>query len=429
MYIIFGIIVNFFSEAFAWKFYIYEFPREIESWPQAYTFKRLSLLPSFRENHGIGKLMDDRRGLFHTHQYTLYEVFLGRLRESKYITQNPEEADMFFIPYDIGMDASTRTEDGALVRTNCPRVPQVVKLLQNSPYFGKKGGLDHFMLTSINQPLSYYLSHDCEPFFHVCLNCTKLCIDAYPSGMFREVDRLASHNINWISIPFPSNFHWASTLNMHDLPWLTNSHSNNRIYSLSFMGTEKITATKAKKLRRAIVKECRRRNLNSDNDRDKIFDCLWVGLRSHDSNVDLSEDGTTRTLTHVYEKSKLCLMPGGDFPTRKGVLDALFRGCVPVTFQRVTAIEQWPWHWGSVRKAEEIVINMLMSEMTSDPKSAFDRLISLANDNEKIEKMRKAFQQVAFRLQYNQLGHSQQQGTQQDAVDVVLEHFRNRNTG
>jgi len=52
-------------------------------------------------------------------------------------------------------------------------------------------------------------------------------------------------------------------------------------------------------------------------------------------------------------------MPGGDFPTRKGVLDALQAGCVPITFQLVTAQRQWAWHWGSFKTAMQVNLEEL----------------------------------------------------------------------
>jgi len=63
--------------------------------------------------------------------------------------------------------------------------------------------------------------------------------------------------------------------------------------------------------------------------------------------------------THTNTHSHTCIHAhththtGGDFPTRKGFLDALLSGCIPVTFQLLAAQDQWLWHWGT----KEMAIN------------------------------------------------------------------------
>ena len=38
-------------------------------------------------------------------------------------------------------------------------------------------------------------------------------------------------------------------------------------------------------------------------------------------------------------------MPGGDTISRKGIVDAILLGCIPVLFH-TGQLAQWPWHWG-----------------------------------------------------------------------------------
>lgn len=120
------------------------------------THSRLSTNESFKDNYGAGELLNQREGRYRTHQYSLFRIFYYRLLESPYITDDPDRASLFFIPYDIGMDGSTRQSDGALVRTNCPRLDAVMSSLQSSRHFIRSGGSDHFMIHSINHMMLHF---------------------------------------------------------------------------------------------------------------------------------------------------------------------------------------------------------------------------------------------------------------------------------
>ena len=45
----------------------------------------------------------------------------------------------------------------------------------------------------------------------------------------------------------------------------------------------------------------------------------------------------------LYASSIFCLQPPGDAVSRKGVVDALLLGCIPVLFH-IGQVKQWPWH-------------------------------------------------------------------------------------
>ena len=187
-------------------FYVYDWPEDIiDCWPVNFTHKRLSVERKFKENFGMGPLRSSQDGVYHTHQYSLFAMFYQRLLESEFRTTDPKQASYFFIPYDIGMDSSTRKSDGALFQTNCPRMSTVIQYLSDSPYFGSGYGNNHFILHSINQPMQYYLNLKCREFYDFCFNCTKLSIDTYPPNLFKSLSDWPSMTNRWVSIPFPAN--------------------------------------------------------------------------------------------------------------------------------------------------------------------------------------------------------------------------------
>jgi hypothetical protein len=450
-------------------FYIYSWSESItNSFPDAYTHRRQHITEEFARNYGVGPLVDAAQGLYHTHQYSLFSTVLARLEESPYRTLDPAQASLFFIPYDVGMDATARKRDGALLKTGCPRSLEVIPLLHNSPYFAKYDGADHFLLHSINQPMLFFMPERCRQIYELCLKCTKLCIDTYNPQLFRELRVYPEMSTNWVSVPFPSNHHYSHTSQaVLEAPVAESDHT--RWYDLVYVGTDHVSAKHNKLLRGILRRQCMRAtdpvffaNSNSSGGQAEVeygakakSSACWLGtLGSHASETPhlfaarqkkedpkISEANTEGTGaaaekgkgsktagTSPYCHGRLCLMPGGDFPTRKAVLDAILCGCVPVTFQRVTAQEQWPWHWvaksgKSMADAATIYVNR--EEFIQHPTEQFASLLLLARNASFLAKKRLALQEIRSQMQYR-LPHGYPAGdttAKRDAVDVILDNL------
>jgi len=394
-------------------FYIYDWNSSIVNrWPDKDSHHRLSIPAVYRANDGIGPVVDAAQGRYMTHQYSLFRTFHARLRESPLRTLDPSKASLFFIPYDLGMDSSTRQSDGALVRTNCPKKAEVVSLLGASPWFERLRGADHFILHTINQMMVHYSNFDgCMDLYDFCFNCTKLGIDAYGPELYVEIARRPYMQRRWVSVPFPSDFH-ASALATQPL-WRATTASVKRPVLLAFVGSDQVTANKQKTLRRAIIDACR-----------KMSDpqaCVIVELETHESHAMLSSSSSSSSSApnNIYARSRLCLMPGGDFPTRKGFFDALLSGCVPVIFQPASALTQWPWHWaaaGGKGQAEACTVYMPWKAFLEKPQKSLDDLVEIAQDDALLASKRACIARVAPVMQYRVPGHK----GPQDAVDVAL---------
>jgi len=475
-------------------FYIYSWSESItNSFPDAYTHRRQHITKEFAQNHGVGPVVDARQGLYHTHQYSLFTTVLARLEESLYRTLDPGKASLFFIPYDVGMDATARQSDGALIKTGCPRSQQVLALLDSSPYFAKHGGADHFILHSINQPMLFFMPEQCRRIYETCLKCTKLCIDTYDPQMYRELRVYPEMSTNWVSVPFPSNHHYSS-ISQAALESPIADTEPVRWYDLVYIGTDHVSAKHNKLLRGILRRQCMRatdpvfftssRSSSSAPDsnsaagekaqgselaaqgmyrrKDQRSAC-WLGmLGSHASETPhlfatgykKGEIDSTSTATETETKAgagagagagadagkenmgsmnpychgRLCLMPGGDFPTRKAVLDAMLCGCVPVTFQRTTAQEQWPWHWVSKTGkslADKATIFINREDFIKNPADQFATLLRLARNVAFMDDKRLALQEIRSQMQYR-LPNSYPRGdttAKKDAVDVILENL------
>lgn len=434
-------------------FYIYPWPEEVVNrWPRAHTHFRQAIPAVYAQNGGLGPLVDRASGRYHTHQYSLFRTFLRRLGDSPRRTLDPDRASLFFVPYDFGMDASARQSDGALCRTNCPTLPQASALLRASPLFARRQGSDHFLLHSINQMMAHYATLSCLRglYEHLCFNCTKLSIDVYPPEMYPVIKQHAFLRHRWFSVPFPSDFHLGADTTAPLWRWGHSKDSaaergavsveygargGTRPVLVAYLGTEKVTAARQTELRTAIRAECgRRQQQRRGHAATGVRECVTAALPTHESHALLNaSQGQDISL---YARSRLCLMPGGDFPTRKGFFDALLSGCVPVIFQESAGISQWAWHWlprddvatdadaAQVQRAASAVasactILVPRQAFVLDSKKSLDELVAMALDPALLAEKRRCLDNVAVRMQYSAPGSL----SGPDAVDVVLERL------
>ena len=120
-------------------------------------------------------------------------------------------------------------------------------------------------------------------------------------------------------------------------------------------------------------------------------------------------------------------MPGGDFPTRKGFLDSLLSGCIPVTFQLYSAQKQWLWHWTSVETALDCSIYIPRKTVFANVHKVFDMLLHMSKNISLLTHKRKCIEHIGDRMQYNMpYGFDEYKGVSDDvysydAIDVIVD--------
>ena len=104
-------------------------------------------------------------------------------------------------------------------------------------------------------------------------------------------------------------------------------------------------------------------------------------------------------IAKLYWGSTYCVMPPGDTITRKGIVDAMLLGCIPVLLH-VGQAWQWPWHWGGwVTNATVLLMNF---SRPGEPSLARDLVPLLrAIPAERVEAMQRTIARHAHRLQYS----------------------------
>jgi len=82
---------------------------------------------------------------------------------------------------------------------------------------------------------------------------------------------------------------------------------------------------------------------------NRSHDCIFVDVGDFRSGSDTHKATSTHVVVSTMLKSKFCLQPEGDTPSRKSLIDAVTLGCIPVLMTKRQQ-KLWPWHvnWDNV---------------------------------------------------------------------------------
>ena len=127
-----------------------------------------------------------------------------------------------------------------------------------------------------------------------------------------------------------------------------------------------------------------------------------------------------RVAQHYWDAT-FCLQPGGDTITRKGIVDAILLGCIPVLFHQGQGA-QWGWHWGGWFETATLTLNQ--SAVRHGQLNVIDELAAIPTA--KVLAMRRAIRKHAHRMQYSAvdtaaLPSGLRGWASPDAFEVILE--------
>lgn len=139
----------------------------------------------------------------------------------------------------------------------------------------------------------------------------------------------------YLTIPYPTQFHARSDASIAD--HLSSITSVSRPYLVAYFAS---SHGRQKELRAILHQACQ-----ESHDRCIRIDFAEGGCdprhqsgrcTNETQGFDASETNIFERILRGYLKSEFCLMPGGDTPTRQGLMDALLVGCIPVVFATCT---------------------------------------------------------------------------------------------
>jgi len=118
------------------------------------------------------------------------------------------------------------------------------------------------------------------------------------------------------------------------------------------------------------------------------------------------------SLANAMLSATFCLHPAGDSPSRKGIIDSVLLGCIPVLFSK-PQLKLWPWHWDA-KNASVYLDGATALEGGLDILSALEDL-----PKSRVDELRRAGRVVAYQMQYN----TRDVAGRRDAFDIIMEHL------
>ncbi|KAH7278087.1 hypothetical protein KP509_38G023700 [Ceratopteris richardii] len=328
-------------------------------------------------------------GWYRTGQFMLEVVFHHRLLHYECLTQDPETADAFFLPYYTGIDALRFLYRSAKSKPKERHGSELVKWLQRDAVakkaWKKLNGRDHFLV----------------------MGRTAWDFDGNGEGEwgtgivhmpeYKNMTTLLVEREPWLSnqyaIPYPTSFHPSSESEL--TKWIRKVRSEARTKLFTFVGSVRPKLMK-NGIRDALMEQC------SLSRNCELLDCKRLRC-SHNP----------QPIIDTFLHSQFCLQPRGDSPTRRSLFDSIIAGCIPVLFHNDTAYSQYKWHLPAETQHWSVYINE--DEIRG---GAQVEAFLLQYTQETIEKMRDAVIDMIPRTLY--AGFSATEESHLDAVDVSV---------
>jgi hypothetical protein len=377
------------------KFYIYDEDDWKHIGVAGFSAQSEDEIVDMTQNRGAGTLLNMTDGSYHTDQYQLYALHYHRWIKDPRRTFNPADATTFIIPYDLATDSAyyrhcaKNKEHKCFDFRKCPLAPRVEELLRKSPWYQRHEGKDHLLVVGMNYAMDHYIMKPkCKSLLlNVCSNCTKIAIDDYSYLHSGDIG-IREKGDYWHAVPFPSNFHW-SRFTPRPFPW---ERADNRSILVSYVGSTQSYYNPARRLRGSLVHFC------SLHRGDCVHSAYGEG-GGRSVFRDLSK--SRHNPLEISAKSVFCFQPIGDLMTRKGLFDSLLQGCIPVTFDDLTASVMYTWHW-SEEFWRAISVELPFHGVAHRYVDPVDHLRKLMTENkEVVEKKQKMIRDHVFELQYS----------------------------
>jgi len=352
------------------RYFLYDLPREFDDEPET------------RQENFMGQ-MDTTLGLGHfyptsrknTHSYA--SLVTHRLSHSNCTTKNAEEADVFMIP------VLTKDKFSKDWKKSCSK----------------------FKLDNFAQSLTHLTSETAGR--HVILHnhgaWDQGCKGWWqnPSEELKGISRFTYEDRGITplkaTIPYSSQIHY--TANGGEVPWKA---SHERKTLATFVGSLRGFG----------------HTPESHGDRAQVIQSCSM----HKDNCEMYESSSSKRTFDIdrvfslYSGSEFCFQPPGDSFTRKGIVDSLLVGCIPVLFEP-EQVAIWPWHWNSWRSTSMVFIHQ---NAHADPVAELLKI-----PLKKRDEMRASIAKNAHVMQY---AKDQGPADQPDAFDIIAQHVRRGET-
>ena len=341
---------------------------------------------------------------FHaTWQFSLDIIIHHKLMFSPYRTLNPEEADVFFIPfYEASHCFCKNTHNTSFNGLILEKALE--KEIMHWPYY--RQGKPH--LLAIGKIEKEESSNHCPLLTYPWTwNITAIGIEA--SDFYRnpaDKRRVTTHPLPpFIVVPYPSYGHFTEP---------SGGQYRHKIFSHKRRNFILIAAstTRANPFRNKILDEFHNSTKQMMDDyyekmnytKDHVINSMWA-ITGDNIGV--------KTVIDWMQNSVFCLQPAGDSPTRKSVYDAIVCGCIPVFFALdYQPVVTWPFH---------DILNYSDFSVTVPQGMNFrDILEPYKHNRQKIKALQQGLHAVMPMMQYS---FPLDNKPHKDAVNMILEQI------
>ncbi|KAK8957718.1 hypothetical protein KSP39_PZI000742 [Platanthera zijinensis] len=347
-------------------------------------------------NHGLGPRTHNRsRSWYRTDHHYLEPLFHRRLLEYPCLTGDPAGAEAIFLPYYAALDALPYLYSSDFYNDSAQHGLHLQRFLvddDNPQIWSRRSGHDHFLVMArpawdfsqdpAADPPSWGTSFLHLPAF---LNITALTIESRP-------DAWQEH-----AIPYPTSFHPATIERLES--WLDRVKRSLRPTLMLFAGGG---GGGGPNIRGSIRAECENRT-----DLCEIVDCS-DGACAHDP---------IRYMLPML-RSRFCLQPPGDTPTRRSTFDGILAGCIPVFFEELSARSQYSWHLPPIEYGEFSVF-IPKEEVVFHGVHVADVLEAIPD--EQYRRMRRRVLEIVPSVIYRRHGSSAGLRARKDAFDLAID--------
>lgn len=274
------------------------------------------------KNYGFGEPVNTtgyQLDWYRTDAYMLEVIFFDRMRSYPCLTDSPENADIFFLPYFSGLEALPYLYNDTM--KSLEQGHGAISWLQQNAANSwlRFGGGDHFMIagrtgwdfgSAGKAVASDWGTHLFD--FAEIQNVTFMVLERRP---WRHQEQ---------AIPYPVGFHPSSAQSLN--LWIDRVRASDRTALFSFSGA--LRPQIATNIRGILSNQC----ANASTDCERL-DCAKISC-SHNPEP-------------IYEsllRANFCLQPRGDTATRRSTIDSIVSGCIPVLFHEDSAKIQYLWH-------------------------------------------------------------------------------------
>ncbi|KAK3034831.1 hypothetical protein RJ639_033736 [Escallonia herrerae] len=347
-------------------------------------------------NCGLGRPLGEVLGApssswFATHQLLAEMIFHARLENHPCRTLDPEGANLYYVPFYGGLDASNRSREVNFEARDALAI-EFSDFIRSQKWWQRNNGKDHFI--ALGRTAWDFVRNDGGNDY----GANRLLY--MPSLRIMSVllvERQPREGPNQYGVPYPSTLEEVST-------WQHQVRVIDRPHLFSFVGATR-TGVKRAAIRDDIVRQCNESSLckllKCDNNRG--------GSKCHDPSEVLN----------VMIRSIFCIQATGDSFTRRSTFDSFLTGCIPVFFSPHTAYTQYTWYLPTDPNSFSVYIEDKGGRNSSNTKSMDieQELVKIPKD--KVETMRKRVIDLIPTLTYMHPNSTEDFGFR-DIIDVAL---------